>query len=122
VALGSDGYPADMLEEYAALERLALAHEPGTPREVLRGRLDAGRALAAERFGADELAMDTVAFDDSAGAPPPRDLRPPLKARHVVVSGRVVVKEGRLVAADLEAIRAEAHRCAARLWRRMEAL
>jgi cytosine/adenosine deaminase-related metal-dependent hydrolase len=122
VALGSDGYPADMLEEYAALERLALANEPETPREVLRERLEAGRALATERFDANELAMDTVECDTPPGASSPFDQRPPIKARRVVVSGRIVVEEGRLVAADLDGIRAEARSCAAALWRRMEAL
>ena len=122
VALGTDGYPADMLEEFAALERLAREHEPATPPEVLRGRLDGGRALAAERFGAHELARDTVEFERPSGAGTSEAPRPPLRARRVVVGGRTVVENGRLLAADVEEIRVTARACAAPLWRRMEAL
>jgi cytosine/adenosine deaminase-related metal-dependent hydrolase len=122
VALGTDGYPADMLEEYAALERLAREHEPATPRAVLRGRLDGGRALAAERFGPHELRGDTVEFERLPGAGAKDAPRPPLRAWRVLVGGRTVVENGRLLTADLEEIRVTARACAASLWQRMEEL
>jgi cytosine/adenosine deaminase-related metal-dependent hydrolase len=118
VGLGTDGYPADMLEELSALERLSKQYESATPSEVVHARLDAGRTLAAERFGADAIARDTIELDLAPGTAP----RPPLKARRVVVDGRVVVEDGRLVAADIEEIRARAREQAPKLWERMEAL
>jgi cytosine/adenosine deaminase-related metal-dependent hydrolase len=42
--------------------------------------------------------------------------------RHVVVAGRLVVRDGRLLSADLDAIRAEAAEEAAKLWERMRRL
>jgi cytosine/adenosine deaminase-related metal-dependent hydrolase len=113
VALGTDGFPARMHEEEAALFEEAAAH--GDDSSAARHRLPAGRTLLAERFGlpfaplAAGGAADVVAFD--AGVP-----------RHVVVGGRVVVKDARLVAADVESIRADAEREAPRLWARMAAL
>jgi len=111
VALGTDGWNADMAEEEAALDRLARRHcDPG-----VGDRLGMGVGLAAERFGAETepLALgslgDLVARRDGA-------------VRHVVVGGRVVVADGRLVAADGEAIAAEARAEAARLWSRMAAI
>ena len=49
VALGTDGFVADMGEEAAVLLAEAAAH--GEPREAIEHRVAAGRALAAERFG-----------------------------------------------------------------------
>ena len=40
----------------------------------------------------------------------------------MIVDGRLVVRDGALVHADLEELRAEAREQAQRLWRRMEAL
>lgn len=119
VALGTDGYPADMPIELAALERLSRANEPATPPATVQGRLAAGRSLAAERFGAAEIAKDVIELEraaGSAGAPAPT------RARRVVVGGRVVVEQGRLASADLAEIRAQAREEAAKLWKRMQAL
>jgi cytosine/adenosine deaminase-related metal-dependent hydrolase len=113
VALGTDGYPARMEEEVAVLEQEAAAH--GDDLDAARRRPDAGRDLAAERFGrpfaplAPGAAADVVAREGAT-------------ARHVVVGGRIVVEGGRLAAADLDAIRAEAAEQAPRLFRRMAAL
>lgn len=115
VALGTDGYPADLPVELTALERLAAANEPGTPAAVARGRLDAGRALAAERFGSDALAGDRIDLD---AADPAFGTR----ARHVWVAGRQVVRDGRLLTGDIDEIRARAREEAPRLWARMQAL
>lgn len=49
VALGTDGYRSDMSEELAALREEARVH--GDDQRVAEARLDAGRALVAERFG-----------------------------------------------------------------------
>jgi cytosine/adenosine deaminase-related metal-dependent hydrolase len=136
VALGTDGFPPDMRDEFTALVRLAAVHEPETPRCRIEGRLTAGAELAAEHFGEMEMASDVVEF--ATGAPDPRPARgagrvagrsvPPVvpaveaAVTRVVVAGHTVVREGRLLTGDLEAIRAEAREEAARLWRRMESL
>jgi cytosine/adenosine deaminase-related metal-dependent hydrolase len=114
VALGTDGFPANMLDELHALVRLARTH----PREEPAGaaglgrRLEAGHALAAETFGAGALPADRVELEPGAAC----------SARRVEIGGRVVVKDGRLAAADIAEIRAHASEEAPRLWRRMEAL
>ncbi|MBI4615289.1 MAG: amidohydrolase family protein [Planctomycetes bacterium] len=119
VALGTDGYPADMEAEWDAL--LASAARNGDELagnlEALRERRLAGRALAKELFArvlspalVPGLAADLVT-DASGGGP-----------RRVLVAGRAVVQDGRLLAGNLEAIRAHAASEAARLWRRMAAL
>jgi cytosine/adenosine deaminase-related metal-dependent hydrolase len=113
VALGTDGYASSMREEETMLLREGLKHGEKTP--VLTSRRPAGRRLAAERFG---LALDRLAPGTTA------DVVAMAKgaARHVVVNGRLVVEDGRLLTADPEEIRAEAEAEAKRLWARMEAL
>ncbi|MFN8178388.1 MAG: amidohydrolase family protein [bacterium] len=113
VALGTDGFPARMHEEQEALFEEAAAQRDDAG--AARRRLAAGHDLLAERFGlpfaplAAGAAADVVAFEGGT-------------ARHVVVGGRVVVRDGKLVAADVGAIRADAKREAPRLWARMSAL
>ena len=113
VAVGTDGYPARMAEEARALFEEAAAH--GEPRQIAEPRLARGPQLAAERFGLPFSplgpggAADAVA--SSGGT-----------VREVLVGGRRVVGGGRLLTADLDAIRAEAAERAKRLWRRMAAL
>lgn len=116
VALGTDGWPSDLREEFAALGRLAARHEPDTSRRALERRLEAGHELVAEHFGADECARDAVSFAATAapGALP--------RAERVVVAGRVVVADGVLVTADLAEIERDAREQAGRLWSRMAAL
>ncbi|MCC6998584.1 MAG: amidohydrolase family protein [Deltaproteobacteria bacterium] len=104
VALGTDGYPADMAVERAALLRDAATHgDTGAA-----ARPEAGARLAAERLGLASL--------------PDRVVRDAAGVRHVIVGGRVVVEGGVLQTGDLAAIRAEAREQAGALWRRMEAL
>jgi len=114
VALGTDGYPSNLRDELQALVRLARAHPSGEPAGPagLGRRLEAGHALAAERFGANALADDRVEVEPGEAC----------RARRVVVAGRTVVENGRLVSADVEEIRAHAREQAPRLWERMEAL
>ena len=111
VALGTDGWDADMGAEEDALRRLAGAH--GDPSWA--GRLGAGHALVAERFGAVPEALAPGALGDVM-------VREGDRVRHVVVGGRVVVEDGRLTTGDLPGIEAAARREASRLWERMARL
>ena len=68
--------------------------------------------LAAERFGSEHAALATGAAADfscfgESGA------------RHLVVGGRLLVRDGALVTGDVEPLRADAREHAARLWKRM---
>jgi cytosine/adenosine deaminase-related metal-dependent hydrolase len=113
VALGTDGYPADMDAEAAALAAEAEAHGDD-PEAVLR-RLDGGHRLAGELFEetfaplAVGTEADLVAMENGT-------------ARHVVVAGRRVVEDGQLLTGDLDEIRAHAREQAPRLWERMRSL
>lgn len=109
VALGTDGWNADMAEEQAALFRLAKVH--GDDRAA--HRLAGGHALIAERFG-------TVSEPLAPGALGDVVVRENGRVRHSIVAGRVVVEDGRLVGGDIEAISAEGRDLAARLWSRMK--
>jgi cytosine/adenosine deaminase-related metal-dependent hydrolase len=111
VALGTDGWNADMVEEEAALLRLAIQHhDPGTD-----SRLAAGHALVAERFGSAAEALAPGALGDVV-------VRQGGKVRHVVVGGRVVVKDGVLATADMDSIAATGRLESARLWNRMASI
>jgi cytosine/adenosine deaminase-related metal-dependent hydrolase len=108
VALGTDGWDADMRVEEAALGRLAAAHnDTGTA-----GRLAAGYRLVAERFAAAATPLAPGALGDVV-------VRQDGAVRHVVVEGRVVVRDGRLLTGEAGAIEATARREAARLAARM---
>ncbi len=108
VALGTDGWDADMAAEEAALARLAAAHhDPGAS-----GRLAAGHALVAERFAAAAVPLTAGALGDVV-------VREGGRVRDVVVGGRVVVENGRLSTGDMGAIESAARREARRLWQRM---
>lgn len=111
VALGSGGLPSDMRAEAARLSRLAL--DFGDDRIQVSRRTGAGRDLAAEVLGIDlSLAVGGAAdlvVSSSAGV------------RHVVVGGRVVVRDGELLGASRAAVHAEADDMARRLWGRMRA-
>lgn len=144
VAVGTDGYPADMTAELRALADSAAKNgDPVLPTDAqaMTARRRGGWRLAADvyvaRFlpppvvgaaadlkvvaaaGEDADALHPVAGDGGADAfELVRDLDP-TPPRHVVVGGRVVVKDGVLQTGDLEAIRAEAREQAARLWSRL---
>lgn len=111
VALGCDGWNADMAVEEAALTRLAAAHGD----KGAAGRLVAGQRLIAERFGFPAIGLaagalgDVVVWEDN-------------KPQAVIVDGRLVVRDGSLVGADAMAIETEASAEASRLWDRMPAL
>ncbi|MCA8979051.1 MAG: amidohydrolase family protein, partial [Planctomycetes bacterium] len=103
VALGTDGFPSDMLEEAAVLLTEARKHEPD-PEESLE-RMERGGELLAERFAVGGRKPDAT-----------------VRVGTVIVDGREVVHEGCLVTADYDAIRVEAEVQAERLWTRMAAL
>lgn len=109
VALGTDGYPADMPEEIQHLERISSAQ--GQSLEA-RSQADRGRVLAGEIFedsfdlGSDGVA-DLVIRDDKG-------------VRDVFVAGRHVVRDRRVVGVDLDEVENEAKEQAARLWGRMQ--
>ncbi len=111
VALGADGWDADMAAEEAALLRLAERHGDGG----VGGRLAAGHALAAERFGANPQALAPGSLGDVVA-------RREGKVRHVVVGGRLVVRDGQLTTGDMDSIAAAARTEAARLWARMASI
>lgn len=108
VALGTDGWNADMAEEERALFRLAERHgDTGAT-----GRLAAGQVLIAERFGFSASGLQP-------GAPGDVIVREDGRVSHVVIDGRVVVRDGKLAQGDIGAIEAEARVQAKRLWQRM---
>jgi cytosine/adenosine deaminase-related metal-dependent hydrolase len=111
VALGTDGWPADMDEEEKALFRLAAAHGDGS----VSGRLAAGQRLIARRFGFSAAGL-------TPGAPGDIVVREAGGVRHVVVAGRPVVVDGHLVHGDAREIEAEARDAAPALWQRMAKL
>ena len=99
VALGTDGFPAEMYEELAA--GTALLEEHDQPAELGPRRLDNGRALVSERFG---LPVGTL----ESGAAADLVVRDKNGVRHVIVGGRVVVGDGALTGGEIESIREEA--------------
>jgi cytosine/adenosine deaminase-related metal-dependent hydrolase len=106
VALGTDGWPADMLAELDALRRLGGPH--GDHEGLCLLRAQRGARLAAKHLG-DGVRDDAVVLEGG-------------QVRTVVVDGQEVVRDGALVHGDIEAIRAEARSAAGALWDRMRAL
>lgn len=108
VALGTDGFPADMAQEKAALRQHG---PPDSDADLVADqRLQAGREILRQHFSDADLATDQVTRDSTG------------RVQSVRVGGRLVVENGRLLCDDLDAIRSEAAREAARLWQRMRAL
>lgn len=115
VALGTDGYPAVLDDEIAALRKEAAEHDEAEA--AVEARIAGGARLAADLFGfegptglAPGAAGDVAVVEDDGAV------------RHVVVAGRVVVRDGRLVTGDREAIGERARSEAERLWERMRRL
>lgn len=103
VALGTDGYPSRMEDELAVAR--AEGARFGEPEELATTRLARGAELARRHFGGP--LHDLVAMEPSG-------------ARHVVINGRVVVEDGRLVDADIDTLRGEARDAARTLTQRMQ--
>ncbi len=113
VAMGTDGYPSRLAEEAEALRSEAALH--GDDPEAVERRIEAGHALAAELFGIELAPLEAGAAADAVAWGPEG-------VRHVVVGGRLVVEDGRLLGGDIEEIRAAAAAAAPRLWERMAEL
>ncbi len=111
MALGTDGWPAEMDVERAALQRLGKAH--GEAEASLHEREEGGFALLNWLTKLHTGAVDLDATADLVVGVPGQ------RPRHVVVAGRPVVKDGQLAGAEVEEIRAHAHEQAARLWARL---
>lgn len=101
VALGTDGYPARMADEVAALWQEALLNGDLSD---LTPRIRGGQRLAAEMFGR----IDDVVTRHGE------------RVTSLVIAGREVVHNGQLLTGDIEEIRAHAREQAERLWKRME--
>jgi cytosine/adenosine deaminase-related metal-dependent hydrolase len=112
-ALGTDGYPANLVEEREVLLQEARRH--GEDEGEAWRRAEPPHELVAQRFGMDfsplrqESVADVCVFEGA-------------RARHVLVGGKLVVENGRLLTGDIEAIRAEALDFANVLWKRMAAI
>lgn len=113
VALGTDGFPADLGEELAALREIGAVQ--GEPAAVLEARLFGSQRLARSLFSGAAAAAPPAAGDAVGFV---RAIRAARAAR-TVVGERVVIENGRLLTGDIEALRAAAREEAPRLWRRM---
>jgi len=111
VALGTDGWPAEMDKEREALFRLGRAHEE---RDTdLEDRAAGGWQLMNWLLKTHLGAVETGATADVVARAPGE------RPKQVVVNGAPVVVDGKLVTADVEEIRARAREEAPRLWERM---
>jgi len=113
VALGTDGYPARMDDEAAALAEVAGEHDDDSA--AVARRLEAGHDLAGKRLDLQLAPLDVGSAADAV-------VRSDGTVRHVMVDGLVVVENGRLVTADIDEIRDQARRQAPRVWARMAEL
>jgi cytosine/adenosine deaminase-related metal-dependent hydrolase len=116
VALGTDGYPADMRAERAALREESARAGHALSDDTVAARARGGHALASSLFG---VRLEPELAPGSAGDVVARRGE---QVVHVVVDGEVVVEGGRLIRGDLDAIRARAREQAPRLWQRMKDL
>lgn len=114
VALGTDGYPSHMLEEAEAAAATGADH--GEAAELSKTRLAAGWTLASAIFGP---ALADPARPGATSGAALAAARDACLARYDV-NGRPVLRAGRLVTADIDALRDEARVEAARLWRRLD--
>lgn len=114
VALGTDGFDADMEAEGRALVELAVQHGDPKDEAALGARRTNGHRLCEALYG--------VKFDDRVAPGSAGDVVvgvPGERPHHVVVDGHLVVRDCALVHGDLEEIRAHAKEQAARLWARL---
>ena len=106
VAVGTDGYPAKMDDEIAALREVAAENDDDP--EAVERRIDAGHDLAGEQFGVRLAPLEAGATADVV-------VRSNGTVRHVMVDGQPLVEDGRLLTANIEEIRTDAERQAERL-------
>jgi cytosine/adenosine deaminase-related metal-dependent hydrolase len=138
VALGTDGFPSDMVDELQTLVQEAREH--GEDVGLVGRRLTTGQLIAAEHFAAPVLATSDrppqMTPCQSSPHPGPGGARDTDSGDHfaharasqakwtdrLVVDGRLVVSDGRLQTADWGEIVREANVEAERLWARMRDL
>jgi cytosine/adenosine deaminase-related metal-dependent hydrolase len=113
VALGTDGYPADMPTEQRALSGLTENIDP-IERRAATERLACGNELLAERWGRPFGEISRGSLADLIVVPTGAQ-----RPRHVIVDGRTVVEDGVLKTGNLGEIKDEAVHQAENLWRRM---
>ena len=114
VAVGTDGYPSNQIDETQALFESAREHDLVT--DDLWLRLQGGQWIMKERW-------EYAASGFTPGALPDLSvLRADRSVRHLVVAGELAVEEGSLVHGDIEEIDREAQEAAVLLWERMRAL
>jgi cytosine/adenosine deaminase-related metal-dependent hydrolase len=116
VALGTDGFPADMVDEFDTLRVCATGFDDDLVRA--ERRLFAGGRLVAGLFGERDVPPTPEAADWRDWA----QRRQRQCRERLVVDGRTVVERGRLMTADAASILEEARSEAARLWARMTEL
>ena len=107
VALGTDGYPAKMLEEQQALFEEAEA--AGDSLSKVKSRQENGAKMVGMLF---DLPLGQLV----PGAAADVIVEGENGVMHVLVDGEWVVRDGRLVNADLAAIKEAAEQEAPRLW------
>ena len=132
-ALGTDGFPADMLAEARAGQfRVRESLGPRRNFDILR-LLAGGQQLASSLFGmpmgslGPGSAADLVVLDYASPTPLDRATvaahllggLTPADIQSVMVAGRWVVREGRVLGVDAGEVCRRATDVAARLWRRM---
>lgn len=114
VALGTDGYPADMLAETTALVEEATRHRDPALQQI------ALRAARSSDLFAEQVQRRFTPI--APGAVADLILTKQGKPYHVVVDGNVVVRQGVLVNGDFSRIQRNAELQAQQLWQRMAAL
>jgi 5-methylthioadenosine/S-adenosylhomocysteine deaminase len=135
MAIGADGAPCNNnLDGLHELRLVALLHKPGRgPRtlpapEVVRmataggaGALGLGDSLGTLEVGrrGDVIAVDVQVLHTLPAASPWSQIAYAAQScdvKHVVVDGRIVVRDRKLLTLDVEAVQAAARRAAARLF------
>ncbi|MBI2834408.1 MAG: amidohydrolase family protein [Acidobacteria bacterium] len=115
VALGTDGFPADMIDELDVLRQLGEAH--GESRDTIDRRMTSVPDLVAERFAEAPPGAAFLQLPGDARARASALKR--LALERLVVDGRLIVDRGKLLTGDIGAIEADARAHAARISARM---
>lgn len=110
VALGTDGFPSNMLDEQSSL--LRMAREQGDEMESAGRRLEAGHKLLEAHFGPSAAGAQKVLVKQSESN---------WALESLSINDRIVVEHGLLRTGDMRAIENAAKEAASRLWTKMEA-
>jgi len=111
VALGTDGFPSDMRAESSALLQIASERGVAFAGLLKAQREEASRRLVEEIFGS--VKEDRVDEDDENETN---------IVKNVVIAGRDIVREGKLLTADRATIQEEAALAAHQLFSRMQSI